>query len=204
MISGVFGLPGSGKTLFLSYLGSRAVAGKPVNCHMQTFGHFNYYERVYTTFPLEGAFQLDPDMLGTYDIQNSLILIDEIMMFFDSRDYAKFSERHKFFFSQARKFGVDCIYASQSYSDCDKKIRGVTDSLYYVERSFFHFSAVRPIRAFFNIEHGQIVQGYEFGGPLETFYYDRRKCYQLTDTNATVSKFDLEPLPELEQWVEKS
>ena len=51
MVSGVFGLPGSGKTLFLSYLAERAVNGKSLIFRNQFLGTQRNYDAVYTSFP---------------------------------------------------------------------------------------------------------------------------------------------------------
>ena len=94
MICGVFGLPRAGKTTFLTYLALEALKGKALHVgHLRwrkKIGEFAPYERVFCNFPLAGTFKLDFDALGVYDFSNSLILIDEIMLVCDSRDWANF------------------------------------------------------------------------------------------------------------------
>lgn len=191
MISGVFGLPASGKSLYLSFLGDIALQGKSLNTPFHTFGHFNHYDAVYSTTPIKGAYKLEYDDIGKVRFENALLLMDEIMMGFDSRDFKTLSKEAKHMFSQSRKYGLDIIYSSQSYDDCDKKIRGLTDNLYYIERAFGNYSRVRPIKAFFRISDGQIRQGYEFAPPAFDIYFDRKKCYELTDTKALISPPEL-------------
>lgn len=192
MISGIFGLPGSGKSLYLSMLADRAVHGKNLNFSNQNYSMFRSYEKVYTTFPFHGAYQLDFELLGKVRLEKCLILIDEIMMFCDSRNFKTFSDDLKFFFSQHRKFEIDIVYASQAYDDVDKKIRNVTDSYYYISRWMFHYSVVRPIRAFFRVSDGQIRQGYEYATNFEYYFFDRRKYYALSDTNFAVAQPDFQ------------
>lgn len=201
MISGVFGLPGSGKTMFLSYIANMAVSGIDINSHFQHFGQFGIYDNVYSSFPFDGAYRLDFDTLGKCNYKNTLFLIDEIMVFCDSRNFKTFSDDLKEFFSQHRKDGNDIIYASQSYDDCDKKIRGLTDTLYYVTPSIIpNYAVIKPIRAYFRIAHGKIQQGYEFDSPMFNFYLNLKKCYSLTDTKFHVTCRDrLLPAP-VEHW----
>ena len=47
------------------------------------------YDRVYTTFPVAGAYKLDYETFGRQQHENSLLVTDEIMMFSDWR----FSQR---------------------------------------------------------------------------------------------------------------
>ena len=61
MISLIMGLPGSGKSLLLSYIAFRAVNGKPINFHgfhisaLRDYG-LKKYDYVFTNFPCEGAY----------------------------------------------------------------------------------------------------------------------------------------------------
>lgn len=203
LISGIFGLPGSGKSLYLSMLADRAAHGKNLNFSNQTYSMFKSYDKVYTNFPFQGAYQLDFELLGKVRFENCLILIDEIMMFCDSRNFKTFSDDLKFFFSQHRKFGIDIVYASQAYDDVDKKIRNLTDSYYYICRWMFSYSVVKPIRAFFKVTNGQIHQGYEYGTNFEYYFFDRKKYYAISDTNFAVSRPELrEYTPEV--WSENA
>lgn len=106
MISGVFGLPGSGKSLLLSYLAYRAVNGKSINIkgfHIQNFK----YARVYTNFPCDGAYKLDFETLGNAHYHDCLIMCDEIQLFADSRNFKNFGDNLKYFFSMHRHDKVD-------------------------------------------------------------------------------------------------
>lgn len=198
LISGIFGLPGSGKSLYLSMLADRAVKGKNLNFSNQSYSMFKKYDKVYTTFPFQGAYELDFELLGKVKLEKCLILIDEIMMFCDSRNFKTFGENLKFFFSQHRKFEIDIVYASQAYDDVDKKIRNLTDSYYYICRCFGSYSVVKPIRAFFRVSDGAIKQGYEYASILEYYYFNRKKYYSISDTNFAVS------LPKFEAYTPKS
>lgn len=185
MISGIFGLPGSGKSLFLGMIAQRAVQGKSINSHGLYLGGVNKYKYVYTNFSCKGCYKLDYDKLGIYNYENCLILVDEIMLLSDARDYKNFSDNLKLFYSEHRKSKCDFIYASQGYKDVDLKIRSRTEQYYYIKKSFFEFSRVRRIDFFFDIVNYDIKEGYCYAPVATDFffwrphYYDNINSYEL-------------------------
>ena len=206
MISGVFGLPGSGKTMFLSCLAERAINKHNIFFPFQNFGTVRNYKRVYTSFPCPDCYSFDYTELGVKHFSDCLFLIDEISMYSDARQYKSFSDELKFFYTQHRKFNIDIIYCSQSYADCDLKIRNVTDSLYYITRSIGDWSLVRPIRAYFRIQDGQIKQGYELDSPIFNFYFNRKRQYGRTDTTFYLqgkAKYSENLAPTCKLWLDK-
>lgn len=188
MINGVFGLPSAGKSLFLAYCADRALKGKSISVGGFSLQHFKTYDKVYTNFPFAGTYKLNFERLGYDDYSNCLILVDEIMMLCDSRNFKSFGENLKFFFSQHRKMHVDFIYCSQSYDDVDKKIRGLTQQYFYVRRITSYFSMVTPIVAFFDITGGQIKQGFEFAPILLSDLYFLPRLYKLVDSYAIINQ----------------
>ena len=178
MISGIIGLPSSGKSLVLSYIAYRAIKGKSINFHGFNCTHFDkQYQRVYTNFPFQGAYQLDFDILGYADYNNCLILVDELQMFADSRNFKNFGDNLKFFFSQHRKFKVDFLYATQSPDTVDKRIRSLTDKLYYIDRTIFNLIRIREIQTFFDI-HNNLTLSYEFSSGLNSRYFYAPRLYK--------------------------
>lgn len=156
MVTGYFGLPGSGKTTFLTMIAQKELKlirkGK------------SRYKRVFTNFYCQDCYRLDWNMLGNYLIEDSLILIDEITLFADSRDFAKFSLSTKMFFLLHRHYGCDIVYFTQHYNNVDKKIRDITFDLYFVRPIPFGFSrASRIFRTLdINEDTHEIVNGYRF------------------------------------------
>lgn len=199
MVSGGFGLPGSGKSLWLARQAQRALQGKPLkvgNYSLQS-EYGQKYDRIYTNFEFDGAYQLEWDTLGICFYENCLFLCDEIMMYADSRDYKSFSKELKLFFSQHRKFHCDFIWTSQMYDDCDKKIRGITDKFFYIRHSFMpNFSEVLPIESFFDIKDGQIRSGQQFGRRINRDMYYRPKLYKLVNSYQVIgNNVPTEPAP---------
>lgn len=117
MVTGFFARPGQGKTSALAVLAYRALAeGRPV----------------FSTQPIEGTIKLDfKGDLGTYDLPfGSLVLIDEIVLEADNRDYKSIPSQVKSWFVLHRHYGIDVIWASQYHNGVDKKIRAITDATY--------------------------------------------------------------------------
>lgn len=198
MISALFGLPGVGKTLILSWLGARAIAGKSINVRGFSCGYFDTYQRVYTNFPLEGAYKLDFDELGYADYNHCLMLIDEIQLFADCRNFKVFGDNLKNFFSQHRKDCIDIIWCSQSYNNADSRIRALTDRLYYLDR-WSGFLRVREICAYFRV-HGSIDEGYEYCSGFNTKLFRPKSLYKYCDTNFKIKDFVTRPAPS-ELWI---
>lgn len=119
MISLYFGLPGCGKTTLLSKFALK------------------YCKRglaVYGNIPLavNGYTYIDNDCVGQYDLHDCVILIDEGTLFADSRRYKDFSKQMTEFFLLHRHYRCDIIIFTQQWDGLDKRIRVITDRVYYV------------------------------------------------------------------------
>lgn len=179
MISGYFGLPGAGKTSFLAKIAQqelRRIKKKK-----------SRYKRVLANFECAGCYRLDFSDLGTYMIENSLILIDEITLEADSRDFKSFTKKLKYFFVMHRHYECDIIYFCQQYDGLDKKIRDLTKELWYVKKLGPLTVATRIYRIL-DIDDNthDIVQGYRFPSIWENLFsiifpplfQIRRWCYR--------------------------
>lgn len=167
MIKGVFGLPGTGKSCYLSY-------------EAHKYMRRNKGKKVYSNYYIDGCYTLDTDNLGVYLYEDCLILIDEISLVFDSRDYKNFPKNVKTFFALSRHFNADVIYCSQSYEDCDKRIRNITDSVFQITLAPFGFSRIRRIVKTLKCSDGSIQEYYETAG-LGQFIW-RPKQYKYFDS----------------------
>ena len=123
-ISLYFGLPGCGKTTLLTYFALRGVKNRRYK---------NVYSNVAINVP--GVTIIDNSCIGRYQLENGLILIDEATLFADSRDYKNFSTALTSFILQHRHYNVDIIFFNQSWDALDKRIRTITDRVYYVYKS---------------------------------------------------------------------
>lgn len=155
MVSGYFGLPGCGKTTYLTMIAQkelrRIAKGR------------SKYKYVATNFYCSGCLHIDYKDLGNYIISDTLILLDEITLDADSRDFKQFDKAHKMFFLLHRHFNCDVIYFTQMYDNVDKKIRDITTNLYFV-RKIGPLSVARIIYRTLDINEQtkDIVQGYRF------------------------------------------
>ncbi len=197
MISCYFGVPGCGKTTLLTKLATRE--------RKRLRKRYNY---IYTiNFSCEGCIPLTWDDLGRYRFENSLILIDEITLLADNRDFKSFPKDILEFFTLHRHMGLDIVYATQNFENVDKKIRDLTHDLWYMSKSIIPFLSgftfARRIYRNININEytSELTLGYRFCSLLESFFARntmiiwRRKYYRYMDS------FDLMTLKDRELFV---
>lgn len=180
MISEIFGLCGSGKSLLLGFLCQRAVNDKNVNFHGLQVSSNRHYNSVFTNFYCKGCYKLDFESLGYADYENSLIVIDEIMLLADCRNFKSYGENLKIFFSQHRKKHLDIVYATQFHNDVDKKIRNVTDNLYYIDSMPFDIMRVRKIQPTFNVRSADV--SFSYAPASQDVFFFRKKLWKNVDS----------------------
>lgn len=129
----VFGKKGSGKSTFLT---SQAV---------------KYIKKgwvVYTNMldcAVNGVRLINVKDIGDFVPEsNSLLLIDEVGMIWDNRDFKNFRPAVRDFFKLQRHYKVVCILASQTW-DIDKKLRDLTDGMFLFVNVFNVFSVGKRI-----------------------------------------------------------
>lgn len=195
MITCIFGLPGCGKSTLLAKIAARELRriakGK------------SKYNAVYCNYYIKGCKILNFGDLGTYDTSGGLILLDEITLDADSRNFKNFKDNSKSFFILHRKYGCDVIYVTQQYDAVDKKIRELTSDLYYMKKNGPITYATRIYRHISITMDGDIKMGYRFPTFAELIRHPRynimfcfRRCwYKYFDS------FEAPPLPPKE-WKE--
>ena len=125
MISMYFGVPGVGKTTLLAKIAKK---------NLKRYQHV--YSNVHLKIP--GVTYITDDCIGTYDLHDCLILIDEASIFADNRDYKSFNKngtRLEYFLTH-RHYHADIILFTQGYNAVDKKLRTLTVNLYYMQKPF--------------------------------------------------------------------
>lgn len=177
MVVGFFGTPGSGKSTLLCKYAIKEL-------HKLQKGRSSY-KHILTNFPVYGCEQVQVSDLGRYEIEDSLILIDEITLDCDSRDYKNFSNSLKNFFTLHRHVGNTVIYFMQDPSRVDKSIRNVTYSLYYVSSPVVpflrRFTIARRVFRNFDINEysSELILGYRFPKLQEMVFLSTMKiCYR--------------------------
>lgn len=161
-VSLYFGLPGCGKTTMLARL-----AKKGVKCGR----YLHVYSNVSLSIP--GVTLIDNECIGQYELRDCLLLIDEATLFADSRDYKNFSKGRLSYFLEHRHRNSDIILFTQQWDGVDRKIRTITDRVYYIKKGVLFGKWIStcyripydiiipdPKKAQGGEKLGEIVQGY--------------------------------------------
>lgn len=127
-VSLYFGLPGSGKTTMMCY-----IMQKELNRKKPRYNHI--YCNARNTIP--GVTYIDNDCIGLYDMHDALICIDEATLFADSRAYKTFDVGKLTYFLEHRHYNVDIVLFTQQWDGVDRKIRVITDRVFYVYKGKF-------------------------------------------------------------------
>lgn len=181
MVKLYFGLPGCGKTTLLTKMAYDVLKAKrPRYKHVLS----NVYLGVDP--PFDRITYIENEDIGVYDFRDSLILLDEATIAWDSRDYKKIEKGVIKFFLLHRHYNCDLVLFTQQWDGVDKKIRIITDRVYYVYKTavFGHW-----ISKYYRIPYGiiipdpkknqsgeklgEIVQGYCKPGLLQRIFCHR-------------------------------
>lgn len=185
-ISLIFGLPRCGKTTYLTYAARRALRGKRLSCGFAFWktriGDFAPYDRVYTNFPVQGCYKLNFDALGLEQYENCLLVIDEIMLLCDSREWKNYSAHLRDFMALHGHYRVDILAASQSYKDCDLRIRNLAERLLWIQK-VGAFSRISPIKKSWAIEE-TIEESYTLAPAVASKFIYRPAVYKYFDSFA--------------------
>lgn len=126
-----FGVPGSGKTTFAAYLSKKRLKKKG---------------KVYSNVPIKGTYILDPVKdLGTYDVSNALIIVDEAGIEYNNRNFKDFKQNNLEFYKFHRHYKTDVAIFSQDYADMDLKLRKLATRYYLVKKSFWPYFIKRKL-----------------------------------------------------------
>lgn len=173
MITAYFGVPGCGKTTLLAMLAQKELR-KMENGKSP-------YKHVLTNFYCKGCEHVDLKKLGEMIPEDSLILLDEITLDADSRDFKSFSQYQKLFWILHRHVGCDIVYFCQDFSRVDKTIRNLTYDLWYCTKSVFplfrEFTVCQRIWRNININEysNELTLGYRFSNLRERLFTKTRK-----------------------------
>lgn len=167
------------------------------------------YTNVYCNVPINvpGVIYVNNSEIGFKQIENGLLLIDEASLFADSRDFKNFQKEQVKFFLLHRHYGLTIELYTQQWDAIDRKIRTITDKVYYVWKPKFTPWISKYYRIPYGIiipdpkkdksseKLGEIVQGYSKPNFLVRLFahrLHRRKYYKYFDSWAAPA------LPELD------
>lgn len=126
----VFGKKGSGKTTLLV---KKALEYKS-----------NGWQ-VFSTVPIPGTYKIEYTDIGFKMFPpQSLVIVDEVGMCWDNRNFKNFKPETRDFFKLQRHYKCCVILASQTF-DVDKKIRDLSDEMYLVEKKLRVYSVAKRV-----------------------------------------------------------
>lgn len=122
MVEGFCGLPGAGKTYWISKLGLEAIKKG---------------RKVYANFSLKGA-EYYSDLRDLFEIRNGLILVDEINLLCPSRWWDRLPPHLAYFWSQTRKQQLDIYWTAQHPDRVDKIVREISNWIWLIRKLPFN------------------------------------------------------------------
>ena len=126
----IFGKKGSGKSTLLT---------------KYAFEYNKMGYNVYATETIPGTYKIDPEDIGVVQFPpRSCIIVDEVGMLWDNRNFKTFPAHVRDYFKLQRHYRHVVILASQTF-DVDKKIRDLADEMYLVSKKFRVFSYAKKI-----------------------------------------------------------
>lgn len=137
-----YGGPGSGKSTLACFYARKCISSNIP---------------VYSNVPINGAYILNKSDLGKYAIHDALVIIDEVGIEYNNRDFrSNFNSQNKDRVSQNqalewwkkhRHEGCEVMVFSQGFDDMDKKIQTLGSHYYIVRQSLFgNFIVTKRIR----------------------------------------------------------
>jgi hypothetical protein len=126
----IIGKKGAGKTTLLTKLAIQ-----------HRLRGWKVYSDVYIPF----TYRIKTEDIGIKHIPpNSVLLIDEVGMVWDNRNFKNFNEKVRDWFKLQRHYKVKVYMFSQAF-DIDKKLRDLTDAMYLIEMKLRIFSYGKKI-----------------------------------------------------------
>lgn len=128
--------------------------------------------KVYSSEEIPGCYKFNPKQIGKYSFDpGSVIIIDEISLVFNNRDWQTFDSEKIEWFVLQRHHKNKVIIATQS-SSFEKTIRDLVDHIFIVKKIFRIFILARPVNRIVDITNsdggdavgGQIIFKFKYSG----------------------------------------
>ena len=131
------GETGAGKTLLANHMAQKIIR-RSKRFRKRGFAGMD----VYSTFFMDGAYKLKSDFFNYKYPKNSVLILDEAQIMFDSREMNKMvkdkvSNKLKAQMSLHRHHKLDIWYITQSPREIDAQIRRYANELYTIDRTIF-------------------------------------------------------------------
>lgn len=129
----------------LIFLFGKKGSGKTTNLTKIALQHIKKGWKVYSTVEIPGTYLFNCDQIGKFTFEpNSVVLIDEVGMIWDNRDFKNFKPEVRDFFKFQRQYKLKVYLFSQTF-DVDLKLRNLTDEMYLLKNFCRVFSIQRRI-----------------------------------------------------------
>lgn len=129
----------------LIFLFGKKGSGKTTNLTKIALQHLKKGWHVYSTVEIPGCNIFSADAIGLKTFpENSCILIDEVGMIWDNRDFKNFKPWVRDYFKYQRQYKNKVYMFSQTF-DVDLKLRNLTDEMYLLKSFGRVFSIQRRI-----------------------------------------------------------
>lgn len=141
------------------------------------------------------------------------VIIDEILKYFDSRNWSNLSLDAKHWLTQGAKSGVHVYGSAQDFSQVDKSFRLLVNKLYVITKII---GSARPMKTapsskyIWGVCMSRMVKPSSFKGDNNTleligfpsfFMIDKKDC-SIFDTNAKIMPSESLPLKHVARWCE--
>lgn len=205
-----FGVPGSGKTTFAAHLAKQCARVSLLErIHLKWPNKVTKFLSrkskkvidVYSNVPILGTYKLEPLRdLGTYQVCNGKIILDEAAIEFNNRKTKEMPQHVIKFFKLHRHYGTSIDVFSQSFDDMDITLRRLAQDYFLVKKSIIpYFICIRKIRRKIGIDENthKITDLFKFGLPIiDSQYVFMPSVWKLFDS------YDAPELPikEFQKW----
>lgn len=161
--------------------------------------------KVYSNVYIPGTYLIENSDVGYFHMDcNSCVLLDEVGMIWDNRDYKSFQKPVRNYFKLQRHYRHVVFLFSQSF-DIDKKLRDLTDNMYMITNFMNCFSVARRITKVITISHGdknstgesKLIDDYKLD-PLFFWFLGSVKFTYIPKYIKYFDSFEAPPLPEKE------
>lgn len=166
MINLCFGLPRAGKTTYISYLAAYHQA--------RIDAGISKYKYVYTNVPVDvrGVRFLPAvkDVLWNFDICDSILLLDEGTLLFNSRKFKDFTDELTRFFVLSGHLKIDVWLFTQRWDGIDIQIRNIVERVYYIHKGKFNRKWSYVVSVPYQVAFPQTIDGKDAVGDIAMGY----------------------------------
>lgn len=209
MVIAVCGKPGSGKTLFATYMIKKAFNKENSFFDRKLSKKPKFYNNVYSNYPVNLCKNIYSNKVNLLDFEkfhkwkmDSVIVLDEIQAYFDSIEFKKIPKNISMNLQFHRHFGIDTIYfLSQDPSRIPKVFRVLAQEWYQIK---YHFKIPLLGIAFFKYTIWNREEDYNMPSNLTRFerknvaydyknkikFFRYKKIYKSYDTKYLKSLVD--------------